>query len=97
MHCQFCKIENKIYLCMQIKVNNDKGEEITRIFDVQWILHEMEATHLDAGLNQVQERHEWLLMTFITLEWVKNKAIEKYCEMRAHGYQMDTDKEIMTR
>jgi hypothetical protein len=42
---------------MQIKVKNDKVEEITRMLDAQWIPRAMEATHMDALVNRVQERH----------------------------------------
>jgi hypothetical protein len=58
---------------MQIKVKNVKGKEITRMIGTQWMLCVMEATNLDARVNQVKERHEQLFMMFITLEWVKNK------------------------
>jgi hypothetical protein len=40
---------------MQIKLKNNKGEEITRMVDAQWILGMMEATQLDALVNRVQE------------------------------------------
>jgi hypothetical protein len=79
---------------MQIEVKNDKGEEITIMIGAQWILHVMEATHLDALVKRVQDKHELPTTLFIKMEWVKNRAIENYCDMRAHGYQMDTDEEI---
>jgi hypothetical protein len=60
--CRICcssgpmgKHEKLLYFCMQIKLKNNKGEEITRMLDAQWILRVMEATHLDALVNRVQE------------------------------------------
>jgi hypothetical protein len=47
--------QESAFFCMSIKLKNNKGEEITRMFDTQWILHIMEATHIDTLVNRVQE------------------------------------------
>jgi hypothetical protein len=67
---------------MQIKMKNNKGEEITRMVDAQWIFCVMEATHMDALVNRVQERHIFDTWEGATMEWLKNKVIEKYHGMR---------------
>jgi hypothetical protein len=47
-YCQMCKNKDVIYVCMLIILKNNRGEEITRMVDAQWILCIFEATHIDA-------------------------------------------------
>jgi hypothetical protein len=37
-HCHICENKDLIYICMSIILKNDRGEEITRMIDAQWIL-----------------------------------------------------------
>jgi hypothetical protein len=52
--CIMCEVDNVLYVCMSITLKDNKGEEITRMIDVQWILRIFEATHLNAQANRVQ-------------------------------------------
>jgi hypothetical protein len=52
--CVKCEVNNVVYVCMSIALKDDKGEEINRLIDAQWILRIFEATHLDAQANRVQ-------------------------------------------
>jgi hypothetical protein len=45
--CQMCKNKDVIYICMSIILKNDRGEEITRMVDAQWISRIFEATDID--------------------------------------------------
>jgi hypothetical protein len=51
--CVKCGTHNVIYVCILIVLKDDKGEEITRMIEAQWILHIFEATHLDAQADRV--------------------------------------------
>jgi hypothetical protein len=82
---------------MSIVLKDDKGEDITRLIDAQWILRIFEATHLDAQADRVQ-----LTLTVdpwgcATMGWIKNRLTEKYQNMRANGKTMATDDEIKSR
>jgi hypothetical protein len=46
--CLICCNNDVIYVCMSIILKDDRGEEITRMIDAQWILRTFEATHMDA-------------------------------------------------
>jgi hypothetical protein len=50
--CVKCGIENVIYVCILIVLKDNKGEEITRMIDAQWISHIFEATHLECTSGQ---------------------------------------------
>jgi hypothetical protein len=52
--CVKCGTHNMIYVCISIVLKDNKGEEITRMIEAQWILHIFEATHLDAQADRVQ-------------------------------------------
>jgi hypothetical protein len=80
------------------KLKNNKGEEITRMVDAQWILCIMEATHMDTLVNRVQERHIFdIPWGGATMEWLKNKVIKKYHNMRTHGLMTGTDNKIKSK
>jgi hypothetical protein len=76
--CLICCNNHVIYICMSIILKDDRGEEITRIVDAQWILRIFEATHIDARANRVQVTHHIDPWGCATMEWVKNRMIEKY-------------------
>jgi hypothetical protein len=76
---------------MQIKLKNNKGEEITRMVDAQWISRMMEATHMDTLVNRVQEQHIFDTWGGATMEWLKNKVIKKHHKMRTRGLMTETD------
>jgi hypothetical protein len=93
-YCQICKNVDVIYICMSIILKNGRGEEITRMVDAQWILRIFEATHIDAQVNRVQERHlidQWGCTPFA---WLKNRMIKKYQDMRICGLVTGTDNKI---
>jgi hypothetical protein len=96
-HCVKCGIENVIYMCISIVLKDNKGEEITRMIDVQWILRIFEATHLDAQADRVQSKLTVDPWGCATMGWIKNKLTEKYQNMRANGKMMATDEEIKSK
>jgi hypothetical protein len=56
-----------------------KGEEITRMIDAQWISCIFEATHLKARANRVQMTPSVDPWGYATMGWVKNRRMtEKY-------------------
>jgi hypothetical protein len=96
-HCVKCGIQNVIYVCMSIVLKDNKGEEITRMIDAQWILRIFEATHLNAQADRVQ-----LTLTVdpwgcAMMGWIKKRITEKYQDMRANGKMMAMDDEIKSR
>jgi hypothetical protein len=93
-YCQICKNKDVIYVCMLIILKNDRGEEITRMVDVQWISRIFEATHIDAQVNRVQERHLIDQWGYTPFAWLKNRMIKKYHDMRICGSVTGTDNEI---
>jgi hypothetical protein len=64
-----------IYVCMLIVLKNDRGEEITRMVDVQWILRIFDATHIDARVDRVQVTHLTDPWGYTTMKWLKNRMI----------------------
>jgi hypothetical protein len=75
-------------------LKNNEGEEITSMVDVQWISRIMEATHIDALVNRVQEQHIFNTWGGATMEWLKNKVIEKYHVVRTPGLMTETENKI---
>jgi hypothetical protein len=72
-----------MYICMSIVLKDNKGEEITRLIDAQWISRIFEASHLNAQADRVQ-----LTLTVdpwgcATMGWRKNRLTEKYQDMKA--------------
>jgi hypothetical protein len=96
-YCQMCKNKDVIYICMLIILKNNRGEEITRMVDAQWILLIFEATHLDAQVNRVQDTHLINQWGYTPMEWLKNRMIKKYQDMKTHGFMIGTDNEIKLR
>jgi hypothetical protein len=92
-----CEVDNLLYVCISITLKDDKGEEITRMIDVQWILRIFEATHLDAQANRVQMTPSIDPWGYATMGWVKNRMTENYQAMKANGKMMATDDEIKSR
>jgi hypothetical protein len=82
---------------MSIKFKNNKGEEITRMVEAQCILHIFEATHIDALVNRVQERHLIDTWGSTPMEWLKNKVIKKYHDMKTLGLMTGTDNKIKSK
>jgi hypothetical protein len=83
---------------MLIKMKINKGEEITRMVDAQWILPILfEATHIDAQVNRVQERHLIDQWGSTPMEWLKNKVIEKYHDMKTRALMTGTDNKIKSK
>jgi ABC-type phosphate transport system ATPase subunit len=82
---------------MLIILKNDRGEEITRMVVAQWILRIFEATHIDAQANRVQVTHRIDPWGCVTMEWVKNRMIKKYQDMKANGKMIATDDKIKSR
>jgi hypothetical protein len=82
---------------MSIILKDDRGEEITRMVDAQWILRIFEATHIDARADRVQVTHHIDLWGCATMEWLKNRMIEKYLGMKTNGEMIATDDEIKSR
>jgi hypothetical protein len=91
------EVNNVIYVCMLIALKDNKGEEITRLIDAQWILRIFEATHLDAQANRVHMTPTIDAWGNATMGWVKNRLTEKYQAMRANGKMMAMDDEIKSR
>jgi hypothetical protein len=79
---------------MSIILKNDKGEMITRMLDAQWILHILEATHIDDRVNRVQEQHLIDQWGYTPFEWLKNQMIDKYHGMRMRGLVTGSDNKI---
>jgi hypothetical protein len=83
-----------VYVCMSITLEDDKGEEITRMIDAQWISRTFEATHLDAQANRVQMTPSVDPWGYAMMGWVKNRMTEKCQAMKANG---KTDNKIKLR
>jgi hypothetical protein len=96
-YCQMCKNKDVIYVCMLLILKNDRGEEITRMVDTQWISRIFEATHIDARVNRVQETYLIDQWGYTPMEWLKNRMIEKYQDMKMHGLMIGTDNKIKLR
>jgi hypothetical protein len=96
-HCLICDNKHVIYVCMSRILKNDRGEEITRMVDAQWILHIFEATHINAQANRLQVTHCIDPWGCATMEWVKNRMIKKYQDMKANGKMIATDDKIKLR
>jgi hypothetical protein len=82
---------------MLIILKDNMGEEITRMVDAQWISRIFEATHIDARANRVQVTHCIHPWGCATMEWVKNRMIEKYQDMKANGKMIAMDDKIKSR
>jgi hypothetical protein len=82
---------------MSIALKDDKGEEITRLIEAQWISRIFEATHLNTQANRVQMTPTVDPWGYATMGWVKNRLTEKYQAMRANGKMTATDDEIKLR
>jgi hypothetical protein len=95
--CVKCEVHKVIYACTSIVLKDNKGEEITRMIDAQWILLIFEATHLDAQADGVQVTPTVDPWGCATMGWIKNRLTEKYQDMRANGKMMATDDEIKSR
>jgi hypothetical protein len=95
--CVKCGIDNVIYMCILIVLKDNKGEEITRMIDAQWISCIFEATHLDAQADRVQSTLTVDLWGYATMGWIRNRLTEKYQDMRANGKMMATDEDIKSR
>jgi hypothetical protein len=78
-------------------IENNRGEEITRMVDAQWISHIFEATQIDAQVIRVQETHLIYQWGNTPMEWLKNKVINKYHDMRTRGLMTGTDNKIKSR
>jgi hypothetical protein len=74
---------------MLIILKNSRG--------AQWILRIFEATHIEARVNRVQETHLINQWGYMPMEWVKNRMIKKYQEMKTHGLTKGTDDKIKSR
>jgi hypothetical protein len=82
-------------ICLYVdNIENNRGEEITRMVDAQQILLIFEATHIDARVNRVQEIHLIGQWQHMPMEWLKNRTIEKYHDMRMHGLMIGIDNKI---
>jgi hypothetical protein len=95
--CVKCEAHNVIYLCILIVLKDNKGEEITGMIDVQWILRIFEATHLNAQVGRVQVTPTVDPWGCAAMGWIKNRLTEKYQDMRANAKIMATDDEIKLR
>jgi hypothetical protein len=95
--CVKCDAHNLIYVCMLVVLKDNKGEEITRMIDAQWISRIFEATHLDAQADSKQVTPTVDPCGCATMGWIKNRLTEKYQDMRANGKIMATDDEIKSR
>jgi hypothetical protein len=93
-YCQMCENKDVIYICMSIILKKDRGEEITRMVDTQWISCIFDATHIDPRVNRVQETHLIDQWGYTPMEWLKNRVIKKYHDMRTRGIMIGTDDEI---
>jgi hypothetical protein len=58
-----------------LKVN--KGEEITRMIDAQWISRIFEATHFNAQADRVQVTPTVNPWGYTTMGWIKNRLTQK--------------------
>jgi hypothetical protein len=92
-----CGTHNVIYVCISIVLKDNKGEEITRMIDAQWILRIFEATHLDAQADRVQVTPTIDPWGCATMGWIKNRLTEKFQDMRENGRMMATDDEIKSK
>jgi hypothetical protein len=95
--CVKCDVHNLIYVCILIFLKDDKGEEITRMIDAQWISRMFEATHLNAQADRVQVTPTVYPWGCATMGWIENRLTKKYQDMRANGKIMATDDEIKSR
>jgi hypothetical protein len=95
--CVKCEVHNVIYVCILIVPKDNKGEEITRLIDAQWILPIFEATHLGAQADRVQMTPIVDPWGCAAMGWIKNRLTEKYQDMRANGKMMATDNAIKSR
>jgi hypothetical protein len=86
-----------IYVCMSIALKDNKGEEITRLIDAQWISRIFEATHLDAQADRVQMTPTVDPWGCTTMGWINNRLTEKYQDMRANGKMIARDNKIKSR
>jgi hypothetical protein len=91
-YCQICMNKNVIYICMLIILKNNRGEEITRMVDAQWMLRIFEATHLNAQADRVQVTPTVDPWGCATMGWIKNRLTEKYQDKIANGKMMATDR-----
>jgi hypothetical protein len=66
---------------MLIILKSNRGEEITRMVDAQWISRIFEATHIDACVNRVQETHLIDQWGYTPFAWLRNRMIKKYHSM----------------
>jgi ABC-type phosphate transport system ATPase subunit len=65
--------------------------------DAQWTLRIFAATHIDARADREQVTHCIDPWGCATMEWLKNRMIEKYQDMKTNGKMIATDDEIMSR
>jgi hypothetical protein len=79
---------------MLIILKNNKGGEITRMIDPQWILRIFEAIHIDSRVNRVQETHLMDQWGYTPFAWLKNRMIKKYHNMSFCGLVTGTDNEV---
>jgi hypothetical protein len=89
--CVKCGTHNMIYVCILIVLKDNKGEEITRMIDAQWISRIFEATHLDAQADRVHVTPTIDPWGCATMGWIKNRLTKKYQDMRENGTMMATD------
>jgi hypothetical protein len=68
-------------MCILIVLKDNKGEEITRMIDVQWISRMFEATHLDAQADRVQVTLTVDPWGYAAMGWIKTRLTEKYQDM----------------
>jgi hypothetical protein len=96
-YCQICKNEDVIYVCMSKILKNSRGEENTRMVDVQWISRIFEATHIDARIDRAQDTHLINPWGNTPIKRLNNRMIEKYQDMKTRGSMIGTDDEIKSR
>jgi hypothetical protein len=96
-HCHICENKDVIYVCMSIILNNNRGEEITRMVDVQWILRIFEATHIGTQVDRAQAAPRIDPWGCAMMEWVKNRMIKIYQDMKTNGKMIATDDKIKSR
>jgi hypothetical protein len=96
-YCVKCGMHNVIYVCILIVLKDNKGEEIIRMIDAQWISRIFEAAHLNAQADRVQLTLRVDPWGNAMMGWIKNRLTEKYQDMRANGKMMATDDEIKSR
>jgi hypothetical protein len=95
--CVKCGTHNVIYVCISIVLKDNKGAEITRMIDAQWILRIFEATHLDAQADRVQVTPTVDPWGYTTMGWIKNRLTKKFQDIRENGKMMATDDEIKSK